>query len=214
MPLRVSIVNDYSVVVAGLAAILEPYADRVQVVELALDADNQQPVDVALYDSFAAALRCNQDLQTLVDSPLIRSVLVYAFGADQADADWAIAAGAQGYVSKGVQGAELVRALERAASGEEVIVLGDRRGQAMGRWPAQETGLSDRESEMLALITRGMSNLEIADSCHLSVNTVKTYVRTAYRKIGVATRSQAVAWSMRNGLAPEDAGHTVRSTSR
>ena len=46
---------------------------------------------------------------------------------------------------------------------------------------------------MLALITQGLSNQEIADRTYLSINSVKTYIRTAYRKIGVTRRSQAVA---------------------
>jgi DNA-binding CsgD family transcriptional regulator len=61
-------------------------------------------------------------------------------------------------------------------------------------------GLSRRESEMLHLITCGLSNQEIADSLYLSINSVKTYIRSAYRKIDVTRRSQAVAWSVRRGL--------------
>jgi DNA-binding CsgD family transcriptional regulator len=53
---------------------------------------------------------------------------------------------------------------------------------------------------MLALITQGRSNEEITAACYLSINTVKSYIRDAYRKIGVTTRPQAVAWALRNGL--------------
>ncbi|WP_431841719.1 response regulator transcription factor [Calidifontibacter indicus] len=45
-----------------------------------------------------------------------------------------------------------------------------------------------------------MSNEQITAVCYLSINTVKTYIRSAYRKIGVSTRAQAVAWAMRNGF--------------
>ena len=74
---------------------------------------------------------------------------------------------------------------------------------AMPTWPGQEHGLSARESEMLTFIARGLSNQEIAERAYLSINTVKTYIRTAYRKIGVASRSQAVGWALRNGLYPD-----------
>lgn len=54
--------------------------------------------------------------------------------------------------------------------------------------------------QVLVLITCGAPNLEIADELFLGVNTVKTYIRTAYRKIGAARRSHAVLWDYRNGL--------------
>ena len=63
-------------------------------------------------------------------------------------------------------------------------------------------GLTDRESEILALITQGKSNAEVAALTFLSPNTVKSYIRTIYRKIGVASRTQAVLWGINNGFAP------------
>ena len=53
------------------------------------------------------------------------------------------------------------------------------------------------------LITQGLSNQEIAERSYLSINSVKTYIRTAYRKIGVTRRAQAVAWGMRHGFEPD-----------
>jgi DNA-binding CsgD family transcriptional regulator len=61
-------------------------------------------------------------------------------------------------------------------------------------------GLTAREVEILTLIASGHSNQQIAERCFLSINTVKTYVRTTYRKIGVQTRAQAVAWAIHHGL--------------
>ena len=61
-------------------------------------------------------------------------------------------------------------------------------------WPGRGEGLSDRESEILALITQGKSNADVAKLTYLSPNTVKSYIRTIYRKIDVGGRTQAVLW--------------------
>jgi DNA-binding CsgD family transcriptional regulator len=61
-------------------------------------------------------------------------------------------------------------------------------------------GLSGRELQVVTLICRGCRNAEIAEALFLSPNSVKTYVRTAYRKMGVSTRSQAVLWGVHRGL--------------
>jgi DNA-binding NarL/FixJ family response regulator len=60
--------------------------------------------------------------------------------------------------------------------------------------------LTGREVDMLTLICSGLSNAEIAKSLYLSPNSVKCYIRTAYRKIGVTSRSQAVIWGLEHGL--------------
>ena len=76
-------------------------------------------------------------------------------------------------------------------------------GLPLGVWPGQSQGLTARESEVLSLITQGLSNQEIADRCYLSINSVKTYIRTAYRKMGVTRRSQAVLWGLAHGFEPD-----------
>ena len=69
--------------------------------------------------------------------------------------------------------------------------------------PARSTGLTAREAEIIALITQGLSNQEIAERSYLSINSVKTYIRTAYRKIGVERRAQAVLWGIKHGFEPD-----------
>ena len=66
-----------------------------------------------------------------------------------------------------------------------------------------DEGLTEREAEIIALIARGLSNQEIADLAYLSINSVKTYIRTAYRKMGVTRRSQAVRWALEHGFVPD-----------
>ena len=94
-------------------------------------------------------------------------------------------------------------------NGEIVILPGLRESSvdAAGDWPGRSIGLTPREAEIIALITQGLSNDEIAQRAYLSINSVKTHIRTAYRKIGVSSRSQAVLWGVDNGFRPD----TLRS---
>ena len=102
-------------------------------------------------------------------------------------------------------GPAIVDALERVNAGEVVVLAGDFESSVdgAGDWPGREAGLSPREAEVLALITQGLSNQEIADRAYLSINSVKTYIRSAYRKLGVTKRTQAVIWCIDNGFRPD-----------
>lgn len=201
MSATVAVINDFSLVIAGVRALLDPFRERVNVVEAGSPINT--PVDVVLFDTFASPADWQHRCAAMVTDPLISAVAVYSFATDPVAVEQAFAAGAAGYLAKSLPAEELVAGIERVASGERVTLLGcDDQSLPFGRWPADEAGLSPRESEMLALIAQGRSNEEIAATCYLSINTVKSYIRDAYRKIGVTTRPQAVAWAMRNGLEP------------
>jgi DNA-binding NarL/FixJ family response regulator len=64
-----------------------------------------------------------------------------------------------------------------------------------------DRGLSPREAQFLGLIGQGWSNSEIVEELHLSPATVKTCIRTAYRKIGARNRAQAASWAVAHGVA-------------
>lgn len=66
------------------------------------------------------------------------------------------------------------------------------------------TGLSEREHQVIALIAAGASNQEISATLFIGLNTVKTYIRTAYRKIGATRRAQAVIWGREHGMHETD----------
>lgn len=67
--------------------------------------------------------------------------------------------------------------------------------------PAADPVLSPREEEAVTLVASGLTNCEVAARMYLTENTLKSYIRSAYRKMGVRTRSQAVAWAFSHGLA-------------
>ena len=111
--------------------------------------------------------------------------------------------GAAGYLHKGLNADELVAAIVAIHEGHHPADV-QSGSQPVLTWPGDVLGLSERESEMLTFITRGLTNDEIARRAFLSINSVKTYIRTAYRKIGVHTRAQAVAWGYQNGFQSTD----------
>jgi DNA-binding NarL/FixJ family response regulator len=204
-PVRVALVDDYDVVVIGLAHLFDPYRDRIVVAELDTNRPVNEEVDVVLYDSFAQPAADNDDIAVLVGNPLARRVVVYTWNFHPKLVESAMDKGASGYLSKTLPAHELVTAIEAIADGK--VVISDalpRSRSAVGLdWPGRTEGLTDREAEVLALITQGRSNSEIAQVMYLSINTVKTYIRSAYRKIGVTGRSHAMLWGLDHGFQPD-----------
>jgi len=205
-PLRLAIVDDYAVVIAGVAAFLAD--ERIDVVETDASLPVVSDIDVVLYDTFGQVQGDGLDLQDFVRDSGAK-VVIYSWNVERGLIERAIAGGARGYLSKALTGAEIVTALHRVMRGEVVVLPGDHETSVGGEgdWPGRAFGLSPRESEVLALITQGLTNQEIADRAYLSINSVKTYIRAAYRKAGVTRRSQAVRWGMQHGFRPD----TVRT---
>jgi DNA-binding NarL/FixJ family response regulator len=201
----VALVDDYDVVLTGVAAMLDPYRDRVLVAEIDANKPLHDEVDVALYDSFAQPESDHSEIRVLVDNPRARRVVVYTWNFHPDLIASAREQGADGYLSKTLPARELVAALEAVNAGE--VVVSDPPGRARSApgldWPGRCEGLTDREAEILALITQGRSNAEVAALTFLSPNTVKSYIRTIYRKIGAGSRTQAVLWGVRNGFTPD-----------
>jgi len=110
-----------------------------------------------------------------------------------------------GYLSKTLAARELVAAIEAIHAGELIVSAAPPRVRSAPGldWPGRQEGLTDRESEILALITQGRGNAEVAALTFLSPNTVKSYIRTIYRKINVSSRTQAVLWGVDHGFKPD-----------
>ena len=204
-PITVALVDDYDVVVLGVAHMLDPYQDRVLIAELDTNEPVADTVDIVLYDSFAQPESDHDEISVLINNPRARRVVVYTWNFHPDLIHNALRQGVHGYLSKTLPARDLVTALEAVHAGE--IVVSDpppRPRSANGlNWPGRGEGLTDRESEILALITQGKSNTEVAALTYLSPNTVKSYIRTIYRKIDVGSRTQAVLWGVQNGFTPD-----------
>jgi len=203
--ISVAIVDDYEVVVKGLAAMLRTYLNVIDVVELDTNRQVACHVDIALYDTFAAAQGDAPDVHDLAVNPMVEKVAVYSWNVDDDLVRAALANGASGYISKGLPAYELVAAIKEIHAGGTAVHrgAGARPPVLAGDWPGREEGLTPRESEVLALLTQGLSNDEIAERAHLSVNSVKTHLRTCYRRIGVGSRTTALLWGIEHGFRPD-----------
>lgn len=201
MPIRVAIVNDDEVVVRGLDAMMRHHGHQVQVVQIVAGKPVTAPVDVALYDTFGMGQGNGVEVKRLIDNPFIKHVAVYTWNFQPWLTRDAMAQGVTGYLSKSLTATRLVQALVAVASGKVVVSPSTGRSPLVGGdWPGREEGLTAREAEVLTLITMGLSNQEIAERTVLSLNSIKSYIRSAYRKIDVDSRSKAVLWGIAHGL--------------
>jgi DNA-binding NarL/FixJ family response regulator len=197
----VAAVDDYELVVAGLAALLARYPDRLAVRGRILVGEpiTNGPIDVALYDTYGRAGISGPALEHLAREPDVRHVAVFSLDlSDHLIAD-ASAAGATSFISKALSADEIVDAIEAVARGEDVMAVGTARPPAELDWPGRAEGLTQRESQVVVLLAEGLTNPQIARSLYLSVETVKSHLREAYTKLGVNNRVAAASFVHRSG---------------
>ena len=190
--LRVAVVNDFEVIVRGLAGMLGPLHDRVLVVEVDVETNPEYRVDIALFDTYGRLRGGVDRVQSLATDDRIGAVVVYAWSLPPGQLDAVLAAGAHGVLSKSISAEALVQALTAIDAGEIVVspAFGHPRGCF---WPGHDLGLTVRESEVAAFLVEGLSNHEIGDALFISEHTVKSHLKSIFQKTGAASRTQAVA---------------------
>lgn len=182
---------------AGLVVIGEASSAR-QAVGL---VEEHQP-DLALFDVNMPGGGIAAAAEAGVLSPATRFVML-TVSEDEDDLRGAIAAGASGYILKGVAGRELVTILRKVARGERYI-SSTLAWSTLQRRTEPETdplaNLTAREREVLELVTEGLSNAEVGERLSLAEKTVKHYMTSVLEKLGARSRVEAALIGYRAGL--------------
>jgi DNA-binding NarL/FixJ family response regulator len=193
LPVSVAAVNDFDLVVEGLAAMLGRFPDRVAVRDaIVVGEPLRADVDVALFDMYGRGDDALEIVRQLASEPMIGSVALFSIEMDRQLMVDATDAGAAGFVSKGLAAVEVVSAIEQIVAGGYVEASA-RKAVPNSElvWPGKSLGLSARESEVLALVAAGLTNGEIARTLFVGLETVKTHVRSLYAKLDLRNRVEA-----------------------
>ncbi|MET7493084.1 response regulator transcription factor [Streptomyces sp900116325] len=204
-PIRLLLADDHPVVRAGLRAVLETEAG-IEVVAEAPTAEDavaraaQGDIDVVLMDlQFGKGMNGAEATAAITARPRAPRVLIVTTYDTDADTLRAIEAGATGYLLKDAPPEDLAAAVRTAAAGRTTLAptVADR---LMNRLRTPGTALTRRETEVLALVAVGLSNQAIGNRLHLTEGTVKSHLARIYVKLGVDSRTAAVATATELGL--------------
>ena len=210
--IRVQLIDDHSVVRAGVRMLVDHQADMEVVSEAAsaMEAVRQareiRP-DVMVLDIGLPGCSGLDAIAPLREASPKSRILILSTHDDQAYLRLALAAGAAGYVAKQANAAELTQAIRTVAAGRSYVNVTLAGSQALqnvldSRRPQTSPidALSKREKQVLAMIASGQTNQAAADELSLSVKTVETYRRRLMEKLGVSTRAGLVRIALECGL--------------
>ena len=211
--IRVLICDDQEVVREGLATILST-APGIQVVGAAehgaraVEMTGELKPDIVLMDLNMPVVNGIEATRRIYDKfPTVRVLALTTYETEEWVID-AIRAGAAGYLLKDTPRANLIKAIEGTYAGQTYLdpaVAGKITAQLAGPGSHADTtlgtSLSPRERDVLRLLARGMSNVDIASHLFLSEGTIKNYVSSIFSKLNVTDRTQAAVIALRHGLA-------------
>jgi len=216
-PLKILIADDHGLMLEAIKLALENESDFEIVAEAEsgsqiLPLINQTGPDLVLLDLLMPGIDGITCIKLLRKRcPWVRTIVLSAHDSHEV-VEAALEAGADAFIRKSVDPAELAAALRQALEKPVAKAI----GRASRLHPAvEETGLSKRELDVLRALAEGKSNREIARALWLAQQTVKFHLTSIYRKLDVSSRTQAVNWAYRHGLGePTGAGSASQSCAR
>jgi DNA-binding NarL/FixJ family response regulator len=203
--IRILLVDDHPVVRLGLRGMLESEPDLAVVGEASSGPEGVELAATVRPDIVLMDLRMpggdgvSATGTMLSRVPGVRVVVLTTYESDQ-DILRAIEAGASGYLLKDTSPAELADAVRAAARGETVLAPSVASTLVRQVRRPAPPALSARESEVLRLVARGMTNADIGRRLFISEATVKTHLLRVFNKLDVADRTAAVTTAMEHGL--------------
>jgi DNA-binding NarL/FixJ family response regulator len=195
-PIRVALVNDYLIVLEGLRALLRSSEPEIEIIELDIKKEPRQTVDVTLLDTYGELESLGERVRALSADSSNGAIVVFSFSDRPEAVQHAMSAGAQGFISKAVPRQPIIDGIKAAAGGDRVVLTHRSQHSQIDqvlRWPGRDIGLTERESEILSLLSTGMTNRELGRNLYVSENTIKTHLRSLYAKLGVRSRAQAAS---------------------
>ena len=213
-PTRVLLADEKEIFREGLARVLEEQGQLEVVSQCsngrqAIEQANNTEPDIILMDTKISECGSTEATQRINESCPKAKVVMLTDSKNEEDLFSAIGSGATGYLAKDIKVVDLVKSIDLIAKGDVVIsppVSGGLAGKvslATATEPKIGDSLSEREKEILKLLTKGARNSEIARELFISQNTVKVHLKNITEKLQVRNRQQAVAYAVQQGLATE-----------
>ena len=214
--IRIMIVDDHQIVREGLKKILE-LEDDFTVVGIAasglesLELASQLNPDIVFMDIKMPGIKGTEATRLLCEKhPGIKIIMLTVYD-DTSYIAQAIEAGASAYVLKDADRTELVEVVRRVKNGENILApeltakMFDRlRSEASNSKQSARPVLTKRELEVLKGLVAGWNDKQVGLNLHISTHTARTHVKNVYNKLGVSSRSQAVALALKSGLIEEN----------
>jgi DNA-binding NarL/FixJ family response regulator len=204
-PISIAILDDVDLVTRGLEEMCGDATRELSIRTITSDGTSPEPVDIVLYDGFSSMHEGPHNASELLRMARARHLVIYSWNVKRVLVEAAMRGGASGYLDKRLGFGELTEALGHIHKGDRVVRVVPPSDRLPGRRVRQSRpgDLGQREAEIVGLIAQGLSNQEIGERLYLSINTIKSYVRSAYNKMRVETRVQAVLWAIDHGLVPD-----------